>query len=62
MATLEQRVVTLEKQVGQGNACIHVVFCQDEEPTQDERAEAAQHEHAIMVMFVAPKGRQSWQH
>lgn len=57
MATLNQRIVTLEKQTGQSNANIRVVFCQGEEPTLDERAEAAQHEHSLMVVFIAPKGR-----
>lgn len=57
MATLEQRVTTLEKQTGQTNANIHIVFCEGEEPTPDERAEAAQYEHSIMVTFVSPRGR-----
>lgn len=57
MATLEQRVVTLEKQVGQTDVNIHIVFCQGEEPTQEEVAEAAQYRHSIMVAFIAPKGK-----
>lgn len=57
MATLEQRVITLEKQAGQVNANIRIVFCQGEEPTQEEVAEAAQYRHSIMATFVAPKDK-----
>lgn len=57
MATLEQRIDALEKHTLPSNSNIHVVFCQGEEHTQDERAKAGQYEHTIMVSFVEAKVR-----
>jgi hypothetical protein len=55
MATLDQRLLTLEKQSSQCNANFHVVFCKGEEASLDERAEAENYAHTIFVSFVQPK-------
>lgn len=45
------RLAALEKQVTQIAENFHLVCCQGSEPTAEERAEAAQYEHAIFVIF-----------
>lgn len=48
---LSNRVAVLEKQVTQIAENFHLICCQGSEPTDEERAEAAQYEHVIFVVF-----------
>ena len=47
---LSNRVAALEKQVTQTGENFHLVFCKGNEPTDEERAEAALYEHVIFVL------------
>ncbi len=54
MATIEQRIEALEQQAGQACQNIHVILYEGQEPTPEQRAEAAQYAHTVFVIFHEP--------